>query len=154
MACAALADWAIVRRGGGGFVVVVMTNLPVYICGRELANPQASALYVAAARLLCARASVVVLPSLDAISPLGPTNVSTSSLVFSLPLKGVHVMLNAKIAVAVLYRLVGTETTKALLSSVGSLGSAPQLLLGWVPMGIVPPNVYVTVFPAVGTVTF
>src|SRR3984893_1590927 len=136
--------------GGGGFVVVVTINLPVYGCGVELANPQASALYVAAARLLCASASVVVLPSLDAISPLGPTSVSTSSLVFPLPLAGVHVMLNAKIAVAVLYKPEGTDTTNAVLSRVRSPGIAPQLLVGWVPGGMLPLHVSVNEFPAVG----
>jgi hypothetical protein len=48
----------------------------------------------------CVTDSVVVLPSLEAISlPLESARVRISSLAFSLPLAGVQVMLKANVAV-------------------------------------------------------
>src|SRR5713226_87936 len=57
--------------------VVVITSLPLYgwPVGATFKKPHASTLYVPGGRLLPTTVSVVLLPSLDPTSPLGPITV-------------------------------------------------------------------------------
>src|SRR3954451_6379569 len=97
--------------------------------------------------------SVVLDPSLDPTSsPSGPMTVRISSATSSAP-GGDHVIENAKVASMESYAPDGTFTVMS-CSSTAELGRPEQELVGFDPIGIVPPQLSITVWPAVvGTVT-
>src|SRR5437773_4882315 len=97
--------------------------------------------------------SVVLDPSLDPTSsPSGPITVRISSATSSAP-GGAHVIEKAKVASRESYAPDGTFTVMS-CSSTAELGRPEQSLVGFVPIGIIPVQLSVTVWPAVvGTVT-
>src|SRR5947209_13733724 len=85
-------------------------------------------------------------------SPSGPLTVRISSATSSAP-GGTHVIEKAKVASIESYAPDGTFTVMS-CSSTAELGRPEQSLVGLVPIGIVPDQSSVTVWPAVvGTVT-